>query len=377
MWRKHKLSSSSIDQNTSLIIIFFVLIVFGLIMLTLTTTVISYNKYSGDNFYFLKHQLLFGLLPGLFLFFLCAKIPYKFWQKNAGLVFLIAIVLLVLVFVPTIGYEGNKAKSWIKINESIRFQPSEIAKLALIIYLAAWFSKHKEHVKSFFHGLLPFLILVGIIASLVALQPDIGTMSIIVLIAFGIYFVAGLKWSHFFGLILTGSGLFFLLVKIIKIDPDGRHLERILTFLNPSTNLQGAGYHISQALIAVGSGGLFGRGLGGSRQIFGYLPEVIGDSIFAAIAEELGFFLTAVFVIFLFILIFKILHLARASQDNFVKFFAIGVALWIGVQAIVNIGAMIGILPLTGVPLPFVSFGGTALMALMASFGILINMLKR
>lgn len=358
-------------------IIFFILIVFGLIMLTLTTPVAGHD-YKGDNFYYLKHQLLFGLLPGLFFFFLCAKIPYKFWQKNAGLVFLIAIILLVLVFVPNVGLEKNHAKSWINLG-IFSFQPSEIMKLSLIIYLSVWFTKSKQHIKSFSHGLLPFLILVGIIAGLVALQPDMGTMSIIILVAFGIYFAAGLKWSHFFGLILISSGLFFLLIKVmIKIDPDGRHLKRILTFLNPSsTNLQDAGYHINQALIAVGSGGLFGRGLGGSRQIFGYLPEVQGDSIFAAIAEELGFFLTTIFIIFLFILIFKILRLAHSSQDNFIKFFAIGIALWIGVQTIVNVGAMIGILPLTGVPLPFVSFGGTALMILMASFGILINMLKK
>lgn len=358
-------------STTSLTAIIFILILFGLIMLASASSVIGYLNFS-DNYYYLKHQLLYGFLPGLILFFICSKINYKFWQKNAHWLLLTTILLLVLVFVPKIGLELNRAKSWIKIGEAT-FQPAEIIKLTLIIYLAAWFSKSKEHIKSFSQGLLPFLILLGIIAALIALQPDIGTMSIVVMIAMGVYFIAGLKWSYFMGLILASGGLLFLL---IKIDPDGRRLNRIITFLNPTVDVQNISYHINQALLAIGSGGLFGLGLGHSRQKFEYLPQVAGDSIFAILAEELGFVFSVLFIIILVYFIIKIFKISAYSKNDFIKLFTVGLAIWIGGQSLINIGAMLGILPLTGVPLPFVSFGGTALMTLMAGCGILVNITK-
>ncbi|PIP29517.1 putative lipid II flippase FtsW [Candidatus Kuenenbacteria bacterium CG23_combo_of_CG06-09_8_20_14_all_36_9] len=370
MWRKHKLSSSSIDQNTSLIIIFFVLIVFGFVMLSSASSVIGYTNF-GDNYYYLKHQLLYGFLPGLFLFFLCLKIPYKLWQKNAVKIFLASLVLLALVFIPAFQLKNNPAKSWLII-ANFSLQPSEIAKLALIIYLSAWFTKSKNHIKSFSHGLIPFAIFLSIVAVLVTLEPDIGTLIVIVFIAYAIYFAAGAKIKHFFSL-LAISGV--VLAGLIISAP--YRFNRILTFLNPAGNTQDIGYHINQALLAVGSGGIFGLGLGQSRQKFEYLPEVAGDSIFAIIAEEIGFIFSLLFIILLIIFIAKILKISQNSPDEFVKLFTVGIGSWIGLQSLFNIGAMIGILPLTGVPLPFVSFGGTALMALMASFGILINMLKK
>ncbi|MBU4360928.1 putative lipid II flippase FtsW [Candidatus Parcubacteria bacterium] len=359
-------------HNTSLIATFFILVVFGLIMLASASSVVGFINF-GDNYYYFKHQFLFGLLPGLFLFFLCSKIPYKFWQKNAVWILFVSLILLILVFAPKIGLELNKSKSWINFG-AFSLQPSEIAKLGLIIYLAAWFAKSKENIKSFSHGFLPFLILLGVIIALIALQPDIGTMVIIVVIAIGIYCVAGLKWSYFFWLILAGAGL---LAFLIKIDPDGRRLNRIIAFLNPTFDTQDIGYHINQALLAVGSGGWLGLGLGKSLQKFEYLPEVSGDSIFAIMAEELGFIFSTLFIILLFYFVFKILKTAKFAPDDFAKLFAIGMALWIGGQAIFNIGAMLGLLPLTGVPLPFVSFGGTALMILMAGSGILVNINKK
>ncbi len=356
-------------SNTSLIATFFVLVVFGLIILASVSSVVGFTNF-GNNYYYFKHQFLFGLLPGLFLFFLCSKIPYKFWQKNAKWFLLASIAFLFLVFVPKIGVEYNNAKSWINLSFAT-IQPAEIMKLALIIYLAAWFAKSKEHIKSFSHGLIPFLILLGVVAGLVALQPDIGTMSIIVIIAVGIYFTAGAKWSHLISLFLFSAGIFTLLIKLAPY-----RLNRIIAFLNPTIDTQGIGYHINQALIAVGSGGLFGLGFGKSLQKFEYLPEVSGDSIFAIMAEELGFIFSVLFIILFFYFIFKIFKIAKFAPDNFTRLFCAGMAIWIGSQAVFNIGAMIGILPLTGVPLPFVSYGGTSLIVLMAGSGILVNISK-
>ncbi len=366
-------------NNISLIAFFFILVVFGLIILASASSVVGFTNF-GDNYYYFKHQFLFGFLPGLFLFFLCSKIPYKFWQKNAVWLLLISLVLLILVFVPSIGKEHNNAKSWINLGFAT-IQPAEIMKLILIIYLSAWFSrlrqgyggqaKKKDHIKSFSHGFVPFLILLGVTAGLVAFQQDVGTMSIIVLIAVGIFFTAGAKWSHLISLFLLSS---VILTSLIKLAP--YRLNRITAFINPEIDTQGIGYHINQALLAVGSGGLFGLGFNNSLQKFEYLPEVPGDSIFAIMAEELGFVFSTLFIILLFYFIFKILKIAKFAPDDFARLFCVGLAVWIGGQAIFNIGAMIGILPLTGVPLPFVSFGGTSLMILMAGSGILVNISK-
>lgn len=368
-------------NNTSFIIIFFILILFGLVMLASATSVVGYEHFD-DNYYYLKHQLLYGLLPGLILFFICSRIKYTFWQKKAWLLLLITIILLILVFIPKIGYEINNAKSWIKIGE-ITFQPTEIAKLTFLIYLAAFFSrphryakrcgqaKTKEHIKSFSHGLLPFLFLLGIIIGLTVLQPDIGTASIIILIAVGVFFTAGAKISHLIGLGVLGAGLFSLIIFLTN------RLDRILAFLNPQANLQGAGYHINQSLIAVGSGGLLGLGLGRSRQKFEYLPEVAGDSIFAIMAEELGLIFCIFFVLLLIYFIFKILKISKHTNNDFVRLFTTGLAIWIGGQTLINISAMIGILPLTGIPLPFISYGGTALISLMTGCGIFVAITKK
>lgn len=356
-------------SSTSLTVNIFMLVLFGLVMLASASSVIGYTGFD-DNYYYLKHQLLFGFLPGLILFFIARKIPFKFWQKYAGLLLIIAVVLLILVFIPGIGAEYNQAKSWLNFGFAT-IQPAEIAKLILVIYLAAWFSKSKEGAQTFSHGILPFLILIGLLAGLIALQPDIGTLSVIGIIGVGIYFVAGLRWKHLLGLLVAAGGFFGLLVLTASY-----RLDRILAFINPAGDIQGIGYHINQALLAIGSGGLFGLGLGKSRQKFEFLPEVAGDSIFAVMAEELGFVFGVLFILFFVYFILKLFKLAQFQTDDFAKFFIIGLAIWFGGQAMINIGAMVGLLPLTGVPLPFVSFGGTSLMTIMAGCGILINIAK-
>ena len=358
-------------SNKSFLIHLGIIVFFGLIILASATSVIGYNAYDGDTYYFLKHQLLFGLLPGLFLFWLCSKIPYKFFEKHAGKLLFFSLILLLLVFIPGIGTHYNKARSWINI-AGFSLQPSEIVKLTFAIYLAVWFSKTREHVKSFSHGLIPFVILLGIPVLLIALQPDLGTALILVFISIAIYFSAGAKWKHLLTLFITGG---VAVGGMILAAP--YRMNRFLAFLNPNFDPQGAGYHISQSLIAVGSGGLLGLGFGKSRQKFEYLPEVAGDSIFAILAEELGFIISAIFVLLIIFFVLKLFKYAKNSKDDFAKYLIIGIATWIGIQSVINIGAMLGVMPLTGVPLPFVSYGGTSMMILLASCGIVNNIIRR
>jgi cell division protein FtsW len=366
----HNTKKDKISKNESgILILFFILIIFGIAMLTSASTVIGYTNH-GDNYYFLKNQLLKGFLPGLILFFIFTKINYEFWKRKASLIFIAGIVLLLAVFLPGIGVEINNAKSWINLGVA-NFQTSEAMKLVIIIYLAALFAKNKNKIKDFEGGMLPFLVTIGISSFLIALQPDIGTMMILVIIGFGIFFASGASFKHLLGIMGAGAVAVFFLIKSASY-----RLDRFLAFIDPSQDAQGVGYHITQALLAVGSGGLWGLGFGKSRQKFEFLPEVDGDSVFAIMAEELGFILTTIFIILFIYFVLKIFGIAKKQKNDFAKLFATGLAMWIGAQGVINIGAMIGILPLTGVPLPFVSYGGSSLMILMASMGILRNIEK-
>lgn len=335
-------------------------------MLSSASTVAGFTRYN-DSYYFLKHQLLYGLLPGVILFVILARTDFKIWQKKSRLILGAGLVLLGALFLPGVGSIFNGARSWLNLGP-FSLQPSELAKLALLIYLSARLADARDKLRSFFGGLLPQIIIIGLIAGLVAIQPDLGTMSIIVLIGLGVCFVAGMRWRHLIFLLMAGGLLFWA---VIKKMPE--RLDRFTVFLNKGVDPQGIGYHIKQALMAVGTGGIFGLGLGHSRQKFQYLPEVSGDSIFAVMAEELGFVFSMVFIILVVILILKLLRLARKTQNGFARLYLSGLAIWIGGQSLVNIGAMLGILPLTGVPLPFVSYGGTALMTILAASGIAVS----
>lgn len=353
--------------DTILIACFFGILLFGLLMLSSASAVISYQKF--DNaYYYVTHQILFGFLPGLALFFLTSRIPYQIWQKYAFAFLLASIILLIAVFIPGLGYGYGGAHRWIDVGPFL-FQPSEFVKLTFLLYLATWLSKKGErNMQDFSFGFLPFLFLIGVIALLVILQPDMGTMSIIVLIAFSMYFVAGAKLSHLFLAVVGGMGAVMLLIYSAAY-----RFQRFTTFLHPNLDPLGIGYHVNQALLAVGSGGIFGRGFGHSRQKFAYLPEVTGDSIFAIIAEELGL-LFSLFLIGAFIfLAIRGFQVARRCPDAFGRYLVVGVMSWIIFQAFINIGAMLSILPLTGVPLPLISYGGSSLVILMTAMGIVVN----
>ncbi|MFA5187929.1 MAG: putative lipid II flippase FtsW [Patescibacteria group bacterium] len=348
-----------------------VIIIFGLIMLSSASVSLAYEKFN-NSYHYLQHQIIFGLIPGVILFFIFSLIDYRTWKKMAFWFLVSSVVLLVAVFVPGIGADYGNAKSWLDIL-GFSFQPSELVKLTFLIYLSAWLeNRGQKKASDFTEGLKPFLSVLSLITLLLLLQPDLGTMTIILLVSLVVYYIGGAKISHLLGIGLASLlGLFVL----IKIAP--YRTARLMTFLHPELDPQGIGYHINQAFLAIGSGGFWGRGFGMSRQKFQYLPEVAGDSIFAIIAEELGFIVSALLILGLLYLVYRGFKIAQNAPDNFAKLLVVGVMAWIIVQTFVNIGAMVGLLPLTGVPLPFVSYGGTSMTVLLAACGIVVNISRQ
>lgn len=339
----------------------------GLIMLASASWPLGYDRFD-DGYYFLKHQLIFGVLPGVIGCVFTMRVSYDNLRRFAPHLLGLSILLLILVFIPGIGAEFGTSHSWIAVG-GFSFQPSELAKLAFLIYLAAWLDGRTKHeLRSVSEGLLPFLTVLGVLGLLLILQPDTGTLGIIVLTAFTVYFVAGAPIYHLVGLGLLGAGGLALLLKFSEY-----RAARILTFMHPELDPLGIGYHINQALLAIGSGGMFGRGYGHSLQKFQYLPEVVGDSIFAVMSEELGFVLMCGFLVFYVMFLFRGLKIAERAPDDFGRYLVIGIMAWFGIQAFVNIGAMVGLMPITGVPLPFISYGGTALAISLTAAGIVLN----
>lgn len=344
--------------------------IFGFLMLASASGPVGYDRF-GDSYYFVKNQFTNGVAPGLILFCVTALTPIGFWRKWSSIMLFISLALLVLVFIPGVGEDfGTFANSWVRIG-GFSFQPAELVKLTFLIYLADWLVKQRDHLKDYKAGLLPFLVVLGTISGLILLQPDLGTLSIIVAMAFIVYFVAGGHVMHLTALAIGGSMAF-----LIAIRSSAYRLARFTTFLHPELDPEGIGYQVNQALLAVGSGGLFGRGYGHSLQKFQYLPEVIGDSIFAVLAEELGLIFTVAFLAAYLWLIIRGLHIAQGSKDLYARYLVIGVMSWIGVQAFINIGAMVAILPITGVPLPLLSYGGTSFIVTMTALGMVLSASK-
>src|SRR3989344_438727 len=347
------------------------IILFGLMMLSSASSVQAFQKF-GDSYYFFKNQLLRGLIPGLIAFYFASRIDYRTWKKYAFGLLIASVVMLILVFIPGLGVSYGKAQSWLKIGP-LGFQPTEIVKLTFLIYLATWLEKRGERgLRDPQYGLLPFLFAMGVISFLFLAQPDLGTLMIVIAISLIIYFMAGAPKKFILGIIAGG-----LLIAFVAIQVAPYRLDRFTAFFNQSADPQGIGYHISQAKLAVGSGGILGLGIGKSRQKFNYLPEVYGDSIFAVIAEEMGFLFSIILIGLFLTLTIRGLKIGRASSDHFGRLFAVGIISWFTPQNFINIGAMAGLLPLTGIPLPFISYGGTALTVSLFAAGILVNISKQ
>ncbi|MFH1129595.1 MAG: putative lipid II flippase FtsW [Patescibacteria group bacterium] len=354
--------------DKGLIILILVLLALGLGMLLSASMNVS-EEQTGNPYYYFLHQLTYGGVVGLIFFFFAQKIDYKIYKKFSLLIFFLALILCVLVFIPQFGVRHGGAQRWLIIGP-INFQPSEFLKLALIIYLATFFSK-KEVQSGATNTLIPFLAITAVVGGLIALQNDAGTLGLILIVGLILFFLSGAKMPHVIIVILIYiAGLFAL----IKFFP--HRMERLMTFLNPSTDPQGISYQINQALLAIGSGGLFGKGPGHSIQKYNYLPEPMNDSIFAIMAEEIGFVGCVIFLILILFLVFKGLKISKKVNDSFGKLLACGIISWFGFQTLINVSAISGIIPLTGIPLPFVSYGSSALVITMVGAGILVNISK-
>jgi len=343
------------------------IILFGLLVLSSAASAIGLDRF-GDSYFYIKRQIIYGLIPGMILFFIMSKIDYTVWKKYAIPIFVIAIILLVLVFIPGIGSAHNTfSRSWLALG-GFSFQPVEAAKLALIIYLAAVLSSMGESIRENSQGFVSVVAIVMIPAFLTFLQPDTGGMFLLVALSVLLLFFARAKIMH-----LLVVSLFGILALGLMIFATDYRADRFTTFLHPELDPQGKGYHINQAFLAVGSGGWFGLGLGHSRQKFQYLPEVHADSIFAIIAEELGFVVVMVFLFIYALFLRQGFLIGLSLTDEFGRLVAFGIMSWFALQSILNIGGILGLLPMTGVPLPFVSHGGTALMIGMMCLGIMVN----
>ena len=312
------------------------------------------------------NQLFYGLFFGSVACLFFTRIDYHIWKKYS-LIFLIGSILLTLLVFTRMGIEHGGAKRWIDLG-FISFQPAEFLKLAFIMYFAVWLSGLKERVGTFTWGLLPFLAFSGILGSLLLAQPDTDTFAVIVFASLAMYITSGAKWRHVLSVFLAGA---LMLIVLYFTRPYIK--QRIEVMIHPSANDQTSGYQLNQALIAVGSGQVWGRGFGQSIQKFHYLPEPMGDSVFAVAAEEFGF--VGAFAIIAVFIIFGLegLKISSRAPDNFGRLMSLGIVILIVSQALVNIGGMIGVLPLTGIPLPFVSQGGTALLITLIEAGIMMN----
>lgn len=357
------------------------LMAFGLVFLACLSSFTSLQRY-GNTSYYLMHQSVLAILA-LVLGFIAYKIPLSFLKKWAPLFVFLSLIGLFLVFMPGIGTKIYGASRWITV-AGHSFQPSEVLKITSILYLAAWVSsrlsemgasdKKRGVIKkyhNFFHILLPFLIFLGTITMGLYLQKDATTLGIITITLFVIYFSAKTPFWHTLVILLLG-----LMALAILIGFTPYRLDRLSTFLNPDADPLGSSYQVKQSLISLGSGGFIGKGLGLGDQKFGRLPMAMNDAVFSVIGEELGFIGTTGIVILFCLFFWFGVKIAQRSTDNFSKLTAIGITFWITLQAFINIASAIGIFPFVGIPLPFLSYGGSHLLMEMIGIGILLNISK-
>ncbi len=338
-----------------------ILTFFGLIMVYDASVVQAFKDY-GDKYFYIKQQFIWVLLGFGFLTFF-SFFDYHNLKKISPILFIISFILLLAVFVPGLGLSSGGAHRWLRIG-TFSIQPAEIIKLTAIIFLAAIFEKRAR--------VAPFLLILVLVSIVIGVfQKDLGSTIVFFLTCMAIFFIAGGKITYF-ALLIPFSVIGFIM--FVLSSTYRKH--RILAFLDPFADPQGYTYHISQVLIALGTGGIMGLGLGQSRQKFEYIPEVTTDSIFAIIGEELGF-LGAIFLLGLFCyLIYRGIKISENASDNFGRILSFGLIIWLGIQAIINLGSMVALFPLTGVPLPFISYGGSALLANLVAIGILLNISK-
>ncbi len=345
------------------------IIIFGIIMIYSASSIWAEYKYQ-DSFKFVKAQSAFFLL-GLLCIFIISKLDINILYKKANLILLICFILLVLVLIPGIGSIRNGSRSWFGIG-SLGIQPSEFAKLGLIIYVAKYLANNRKIIKDVKKGVLPILLVIGVFFVLIMLEPDFGTAMVIVLTLVVMIFISGVKLSFFIKVGLLGL---LGIVGLIIIAP--YRMERIVSFLNPWVDPLGSGYQIIQSLYAIGPGGLLGQGFLNSHQKQFYLPEPQTDFIFSIISEEFGFLGILIVTSFIAFIFYRIIKIALKENNLFKKYLAFGLGFGIIIQSLLNIAVVIGLIPVTGVTLPFLSYGGSSLLISMISIGIILNISKK
>ncbi len=342
-----------------------VLIFLGLLFLSSASATESFYRYH-DTYRLVKQQLLHGILPGLVLFYVAFRTDYTHLQKFSKFFLILCFVLLGLVFVSSLNNNYGSAQSWIVLG-GISFQPTELVKLFYIAYLASWLDSHYKELSSWSRGTIPFLIILSIISLLIIKQPDFGTLLVILCVALSMFFVAGASIKHLGYILSSGIVAFVVLIKAAPY-----RMNRFIAWWNPDIDPRGIGWQLKQSLIAIGSGGWLGLGLGNSKQK-SYVPMPANDSIFAIMAEEIGF-IFSVGIIFLFVIVlWRGLSIAKHAPDNYARFFSVGIVVWLTAQVFINVAGLLQVMPLTGVPLPFISLGGSNLVVTLMAIGILAN----
>lgn len=349
-----------------IVVSIFILLAIGVIMVYSASAAYSLHKYN-DPYFFAKRQLLFASLGVFLMFWVSTLDPKKFydWAKP-GLI--LCFILLLVVLIPGVGILRNGARSWLGIG-AFSIQPSEFMKLAMIAFLSRMLSHPNYPIQQFAKGFLPGLVILGFAFALIMLQPDLGTGTVLVGTGLAIIFIAGARYKHVLGFFLLAIVGF---VGLVMAAP--YRIQRIIAFLNPWQDPLGAGYHLIQSLYAIGPGGLLGLGLGMSKQKHLYLPEPHTDFIFSILAEELGFLGAATVLILFAVVIWRGIRISMATPDLFMRLVAAGITAMIMIQAVINIGVVSGAFPVTGITLPFLSYGGSSLTLTLMAVGILLNL---
>lgn len=342
------------------------LVLIGIVMVYSASYAEALAERDDPSVYTLKQVQ--NILTGGVALLVFAIVPYNFWRRfSVPLGFTVLVALVLVIFAPEwLSPEINGAHRWLV--EPIFWQPSEVAKLVLVLYVADWLSQKGQKVRDLTMGLIPFGIVMGLIAFLVMRQPDMGTTSVLMAIGVSMFFVAGAHMVQFLGSMVLTGGVFWVLMQVAPY-----RLSRFTAFLDPWSDPLGTGYHMTQSLMALGSGGVFGLGLGGGRAKFGWLPEQFTDTIFAVLGQEWGFVGAMVLMSLYALLMWRGMRVAARARDSYGTLLATGITVWLGFQALINIGSVSGSIPFTGVPLPFVSYGGTSMIMTLAAVGLLLN----
>ncbi len=355
--------------DRTLFIMVLIIAIFGIVMIYSASSIWAEYKFH-DAFKFVKSQSIFFLI-GAILMYVISKIDYNFFKKKANLILGICFILLTLVLIPGIGSVRNGSRSWFGIG-GLGIQPSEFAKIGLIIYTAKYLSSNKKELRSIKKGVLPILFVIMVFFLLIMLEPDFGTAMVIVLTLVSLIFISGVKVSFFLKIGLVGL---LGIVALIIVAP--YRMARIVSFLNPWSDPLGSGFQIIQSLYAIGPGGLLGQGFLNSHQKHFYLPEPQTDFIFSIISEEFGFLGVLIVTSFFGFIFYRTVKISLKTNDLFGKFLAFGLGIGIVIQAVLNLSVVIGLIPVTGVTLPFFSYGGSSLLVTMISMGIILNISRK